>query len=65
MDQGDEVPRQLDFRGCAVALSVREQALLEAASEELYPDTDVPVGVVVGKLAADTTDACSRRSVSY
>jgi hypothetical protein len=65
MESDEYMPRQLDFRGRAVALSVREWTLLEEAREELFTMGDVPIGVVVGKLAADATDARSRRPVQY
>jgi hypothetical protein len=60
-----DVPRRLGFRGQAVALTVRERALLAEASEELFPNADVPVGVVIGVLAADAIDARSRRPIEY
>jgi hypothetical protein len=60
-----DVPRRLDFRGCAVSLSVRERSLLHEASEELFPNVDVPLGVVVGELATRAIDARSRRPIEY
>lgn len=65
MKSEKNIPRQLDFRGRAVALSVRERKLLEKASEELFPNVDVPLGVVAGKLATDAIDARSQRPVRY
>lgn len=59
------VPRRLDFRGCAVALSVREQKLLEEASEELYPTIDVPYGIVIGRMASEVIEARSQPPVRY
>lgn len=67
MDTDSDVPRQLDFRGCAVALSVREKALLEEASKTLLPSVDVPNGVIVGHLAQEVinADTRSRRCIRY
>lgn len=65
IEQESDVPRQLDFRGCAVALSVRERMLLEEASEELFPTVDVPFGVVIGILASEAIDAHSQRPAEY
>lgn len=65
IEQERDVPRQLDFRGCAVAMSVRERMLLEEASEELFPTVDVPLGVVISKLASEAIDARSQRPVEY
>ena len=50
------VPRQLDFRGRAVALSVREKYLLDEAAKELYPEMDVPSGVVIERLVSEVIE---------
>lgn len=65
MEEETNVPRQLDFRGRAVALSVREQNLLEEASEELFPTVDVPYGIVIGRMASEVIEARSQPPVRY
>lgn len=65
MEEETNVPRKLDFRGRAVALSVREQKLLEEASEELFPTVDVPYGIVIGKMASEVIEARSQPPVRY